>query len=163
MAEVPYGGEVESWRLVKRGDPFLLPFSDVLEGVPSHSRLLAAVHLAFGIAALVLPPYFGYRYDGNFWKAMFSTNDAMTSMTLDVLIVAASVLLFTAVDMRRLGFSLLSLIFVIASCAVAVSFPVPIYLCMRTIRVAKIDTESEEGCALAAGTSPVCALSLFVL
>lgn len=113
----------------------------LLHSVPSFFRRIDSwtvyLLLLASLAALVLPPYFGYRYRGNFWADMLSTNDALTSMTLDVLIVAFAFISWFIRDMQQLKFSLVSMLVLLACHAVAISLPVPLYLAARSVRLAK--------------------------
>merc|ERR1712203_109884 len=99
-------------------DPLLRHLKHFLSGVGGKDAALAAALAAVAATAAVLPPYYGYRYEGNFWAAMFSTSDAMTSMTLDVLLAGVAFLVWMAADMRALGFSLVSFVVFVALCAV---------------------------------------------
>ena len=120
--------------LVSRHDPFLQPIPDMLGGMSGGERALFASFLLIATAALVLPPYYGYRYAGNFWVAMFSTNDAATCMAVDLCLATGAFMLFLYHDMRSLRFSLVSYLVVVCTAAIAISFPIPLYFAFRVAR-----------------------------
>jgi len=143
---------------VAREDPFLQPISSLFSGVGTAERVLFVFFMAMACTAMVIPPFYGYRYEGNFWAYMFGRDDAMTSMSADVFIVCAAWLGFIWHDAIQLRISLLSLLVMVGCCAVALSFPMPVYFAFRTLRVAHA-----QHAKAAPRVSAVSALPLIVL
>lgn len=166
------------WRLLSASDPLLQPLTHLFVGVDCARGCLAAVLMLLAASAMAVPPFYGYRYPDNFWAAMFTTDDAMTCVVLDLLIVAVAFLAWAFDDARRLGFSLLTYLALVGGLAIAVSLPMPLYLAVRTLRLAKADHESalaeqqgavrvelQLGSTAAPKTamSPLCPLALLVV
>ena len=127
------------------------------------SRAVVAMLIIAACAALVLPPYYGYRYRGNFWMAMFGSSDAMTSISLDAIIAGVAFLVWALLDMQQLQFSLLSYLALVASFAVALALPIPLYLASRTVRqcnmvrrAAQVRADAVRCASTACCMSPVC-------
>ena len=125
-------------RIAEPNDPLLQSLSTFARHLKRDEQLLVLLLLAAATAASVLPPYFGYRYRGNFWAALFGTSDAMTSVTIDIFIVAASFIVWAWHDMHRLQLSVLTFVALICAFGVALALPIPLYLVARTVRQANL-------------------------
>ena len=117
----------------------LQPVTQVFHDVHWPARCLVLFLVAAGVLAMILPPYYGWRYEGNFWSAMFTTNDAMTCITLDALIAVATFLVWALWDIHQLRMSLLTFVALCGGVVIAVAVPIPLYLAARTVRVAKME------------------------
>ena len=96
-----------------------------------------------GLGGLICTQHFNRRHDsskdGNYFAALFASG-ASTSFTLDVLILAASLLVFMGFDSYKLGFSMISYtILVLFSFIIAISYTGPLYLAFRMVILEKND------------------------
>jgi len=136
IEEAEPGDDSSSSRHSQRTDPFRWPLSRVAQEATRNSEIMLKIGILLVCACigLILPPYFGYRYDGNFWKDMFNSSDMMTSMTIDVIVVLASVFLWIFLDdAKQVGLCVSTLIVLFGCCIVSLSFVVPLYLAFRTL------------------------------
>ncbi|KAL1525999.1 hypothetical protein AB1Y20_020823 [Prymnesium parvum] len=131
-------------RLLSAYDPLLQPASKFFSSLDTPGTLLVAALLALAAVAMALPPYFGYRYRGNFWTALFGSSDAMTSVSIDIFIVAAAFLLWAAHDVRTLRLSAATFAGLCAGLAIALAMPVPLYLAARTVRQAQMGKQARD-------------------
>ena len=121
---------VSSCSLWPAWDPFLWDLRGLLSRSSTGARAIFIFYLLLSVAALVLPPYYGYKYNRNFWADMFST-DLTTSLTLDLIIVLVA---FVG-SLLTMGLaSPLTVLVLLGSCAVAVSVPFPLYLGFSSLR-----------------------------
>lgn len=69
---------------------------------------------------------------------MFESSDAMTSISLDALIVAAAFLVWAIYDIKHLQLSLITWFALCAGLVIALAMPIPLYLAARTVRQSKL-------------------------
>lgn len=133
-------------------DPLLQPILWFLRSLDKASKLLVLSLFLLAALALALPPYFGFRCPCNFWTAMFNTNDAFTSVSIDIFIAAAAFLMWAIHDMHQLEFSAVSVLALVCAFGVALALPIPLYLAARTVRQAHIRAERAATCNAEAPT-----------
>ena len=144
---------------LQRGvDPLFSDPRHLSEGVSNRGRCLFVLHVCMGLGGLICTQHFNRRHDsskdGNYFGALFASG-ASTSFTLDVLILAASLLVFMGFDSYKLGFSMISYtILVLFSFIIAISYTGPLYLAFRMVILEKNDAFSYSGDGEVGGSLP---------
>ncbi len=129
----------DPWYSVRRGvDPLFSPPSELLRAVDvRHGALMVAFALIALGGYLSTHVYWVYPAQDFFCELFASAGAA--SASVDLLFVGLAILLWIAIDHRALGFSVWTAALMIAyGLLVAIAVTVPIYLLLRTSRLAKI-------------------------
>jgi hypothetical protein len=130
-------------------DPLYIPLFLLIHGVPPAERCRAALFFMISLVSMSLPAVLAWHYkgeDGNFWAAIFTTNLATTSITVDAALFLVTLFLWLTHDMQQLGFSWWTFVlFVVGAGGIAVSLPFSLYLGFRTLQVAKLATIQQGG------------------
>jgi hypothetical protein len=113
--------------------------------------LLIPVYAALSLGALIATWTFNidhFSHGGTLWSFVTDgyANSAASSLTNDVLFVALSAFVFMVVDGRRIGVRHVW-IYIVGSCAIAVSVMVPLYLIARERAIRASDGGSAEASA----------------
>lgn len=98
-----------------------------------HWSPLAVVYLLLSIGGLVGTWWFNVRAfieQRNYLGDLFSSGPSVTSISIDLLVVAAAGSVFIIVEARRLGMRF-GLLYVVGSALTAFAFTFPLFLAMR--------------------------------